>query len=213
MLNGIDMRLACHQFLATDVEALRSLLRLLESYLRNRWEVVERIDRDIDLVLVNLDHPAPAPLPDGLNRIDCAARPRLRHRACIHRPLRASEILTVLNDAVSAEARPVCAAVSAPTGRHRLAAWPLQLDGWHDDALRILATLTSRAATQAEIVAATGVAPARVDVVLSRLRDQGLLELATQRVPPAPRIVHGNVVPGRWRALATRVGRLLGLPA
>lgn len=205
---GPPLRLACHQFLDKDVEALRSLLGLLDKYLRRRWEVVEWIDASADAILVNLDHPRSEPAPTGPYRIGCAAKPSLRSGGCIHRPLRAAEVLAVLNEITQArQASPSSVDETCP---HRLLAWPSDLDVWPHDARRVMAAITARPASALDIADRTGLALDDVRSILVTLRKSDLLDADAGQAASAG-IANRAAAPGRWRALASRVGRLLGL--
>lgn len=202
------MRLACHQFLATDVEVLRSLLGLLDPYLRSHWRIVERVGAGVDLVLVNLDHPHPVPPPQGLPRVDCTARVREHRGRCIHRPLRASEVLAVLNGA----GEQAGIGVAVPDGTAvRLRAWPPDPAAWEAEALQVMAALTSRIATPAQIAGLTGLGLLRVHGILARLHHAGLVDGEAGAGVAVREPAVAAVRTGRWRALAQRVGQLLGL--
>jgi len=203
------LRIACHQFSQAEVEALRSLLGLLATYLRHPWEV--GVDATAAaIVLVNLDHPEPTPVLAPGRLVGCAVKPRLKPAGCIHRPLRAAEILALLSEPVAASA-PRGTAESEPVHaarRYRLSAWPLDFTSWSRDAWRVLGAMTREHLGLDEITARTGVDAAEVRRTLDALCALGLVDTVVER--HAVRRPHGPLRAG-WRSLASRVGQLFGV--
>lgn len=204
---AVALRLACHQFAESEVEALRSLLRLLAPHLRRPCDVVPASADGVALLLVNLDHPEPQPPPLGPRCVGCAVKPRLKPVGCIHRPLRAAELLALLSEAAPAPtpALPIAAAPDVPALHFRLRAWPLDLTDWSPRHWRALATITRLPLDAHEIARRSGLPPEEVERLLQRLADQALLERTVQRTPVAP-----SATQPAWRNLAARVGQLFG---
>lgn len=204
-------RLACPNFGADEIKALRSMFSLLQQHLKQPWEIVQ--DEEADLLIVNLDSGPPGSLPPEVPVIGCALKPRQHPSGTLHRPLRAGELLALLTE--QAGAVPV-AAVAPPSidglaeRRFRLLAWPAGFEQWPSGWHRVLAAISRGARSPADIAAATGVAVAEVGRCLDTLERDGLVDVVVfQPRPdaqaPAPRA-------GRWSGLAARVGLLLGFP-
>lgn len=204
-------RLACPNFGADEIKALRSMFSLLQQHLKQPWEIVQ--DEEADLLIVNLDSGPPGSLPPEVPVIGCALKPRQHPSGTLHRPLRAGELLALLTE--QAGVVPV-AAVAPPSidglaeRRFRLLAWPAGFEQWPSGWHRVLAAISRGARSPADIAAATGVAVAEVGRCLDTLERDGLVDVVVfQPRPdaqaPAPRA-------GRWSGLAARVGLLLGFP-
>ena len=133
-------RLAHRHFDRDEVASLRSLLSLLAPYLKAEWQVVD--GDDADLVLVRLDAPAQTierNVRGGPRAIACVRRPREALVPAIHRPLRAYEILTVLNEAGrSVQPQP---SVLQEGQVAALAYWPIEFEDWPSAWSRVLAAI------------------------------------------------------------------------
>jgi hypothetical protein len=204
-------QVACHQFAPGEVEALRSLLRLLHDYLKRPWQVVDEPAR-ADLVLVNLDHPDPLPLDAAAVQVGCAQKPRLKRSGCIHRPLRAAEVLAVLSEAAVADddghaGQRAESKEDSDAFRYRLRAWPLEFLHWPKASWPVLAAMTRCHASVSEITLRTGQPHAEVERTLAMLKKMQLLDCLVER-RALPRVDMEAM--GGWRGLANRVGRLLG---
>jgi hypothetical protein len=199
------LRIACADFSPDEKGALRSLLKLLEQYLRRRWLIVE--EGEADLLLKNLD--VTESQCDMFSRrvIGCALKPRTHLSGTIHRPLRASEILSLLN-----EHDETAASVSELRieWSYRLRAWPLDLTNWPRHWWPAFALMTPTARSQGEISSRTGLDQNEIHQCLARLQTEALLERFAARRHVASN-VRDNV--GVWRSLARRVGRVLGFAA
>lgn len=202
----LQRRVACVEFGADDINALRSLLGLLDPYLKHAWAVGNA--EQADLLLVRLDgaHSPPA-WPDGRTTVGVARRPREHPSPTIHRPLRASEILAVLNEAeeaVVADVSPPAAEPAPDAQAWRLDFWPLDFETCPRPWRRVMAALSARAMTADDLVKCTRIAPDDVDRCLQWLRETDALSNAHRpsppRTPPAP----------RWRHLIAGIGRKLG---
>ncbi|HRQ63550.1 MAG TPA: hypothetical protein PKZ76_01570, partial [Xanthomonadaceae bacterium] len=204
-------QVACHQFAPAEIEALRSLLKLLHDYLKRPWQVVDE-PAHADVVLVNLDHPDPQPLDAAAVQIGCAQKPRLKRSDCIHRPLRAAEVLAVLSEAAMAgdDGSPAPRAETQEgtnAFRYRLRAWPLEFLHWPRESWPVLAAMTRCHASIKEISLRTGQSQADIERTLAMLKKMHLLDCLVER-RALPRVdLHAM---GGWRGLANRVGQLLG---
>ncbi len=202
------LRVACHDFAGTEVDALRSLLRLLKDHLRQTWQVVEGVQAD--LVLVNLDQPRSPPPCGEVPCVGCALKPRLQPAGTIHRPLRAAEVLAVLTEAALQASRGDSgsheAADDTVEWRYRLHHWPLEFSHWPPDAWRVLASITRRHCSLREIALRTRLPRQEIAGTLGLLKKMGVLDRLVER-RSAPRIDE-NVAAG-WRGLAARLGHLL----
>lgn len=203
-------RLACPNFGADEIKALRSMFSLLQHHLKQPWEIVQ--DDEADLLIVNLDSGPPGSLPPEVPVIGCALKPRQHPSGTLHRPLRAGELLALLTEQaaqvpVPAEAAPM-AAEGLAERRFRLLGWPAGFEQWPAGWHRVLAATSREARSPADIAARTGVPEAEVGRCLDRLERDGLVDVVVfhprpDAQAPAPR-------PGRWSGLAARVGLLLG---
>lgn len=208
---GRSCRLACHQFAPSEIEALRSLLRLLHDYLKHSWQVVDD-PAHADVVLVNLDHPLQQPLHAHAVQVGCALKPRLKRSGCIHRPLRAAEVLAVLSE-VTVGDEPGFAAHdevgddSDAAFRYRLRAWPIEFLHWPRQSWPVLAAITRSHAGIEEIALRTGLPAQDIRRTLAMLKKMDLLDCLVER-RALPR-VDLEAMNG-WRTLANRVGQLLG---
>lgn len=203
-------RLACPNFGADEIKALRSMFSLLKPYLKQEWEIVH--DADADLLIFNLDAGPPAPAAGPVRVVGCALKPRLHGRGTLHRPLRAAELLALLAELGDGTPEP-SARVAPPASaglalpHHRLLGWPAEFEQWPLPCQRVLAAISRGARSQAGIVDLVGASADQVADCLGRLQARGLLETTLVHLPPV------NVPqppPGRWVGLAARVGALLG---
>jgi hypothetical protein len=204
-------RVACHQFAPGEIEALRSLLHLLRDYLKREWQVVDNLEV-ADIVLVNLDHPQPKPLKTQIQQVGCAQKPRLKRSGCIHRPLRAAEVLAVLSEAAAACDEAVTgqrghSADGSEAFRYRLRAWPLEFHHWPRESWSVLAALTRSHASAKEVALRVGLPLVEVERTLAMLKKMQLLDCLVER-RALPRVDVGAM--RGWRGLAGRVGQLLG---
>lgn len=198
--------IACVDLGPDEINSLRSLLGLLAPYLKHAWEVGP-VDR-ADLVLVKRDSDdAPSPVPEGVTIIGCARRPRQHASPTIHRPLRASEVLAVLNefeeDADHQAGVPT--PPPAPSAQAwRLAYWPLDFETFPSTWWRVLAALSGQARTRDELVRCTGLARGEISQCLQRLREVSALIEADK--PSPPRATQAS----KWRHIIAGIGRKLG---
>ena len=203
-------RLACPNFGADEITALRSMFSLLKPYLKQEWEIVD--GEDADLLIVNLDAGAPSPVAGTVRVVGCAHKPRQHGRGILHRPLRAAELLALLGEIGGpAHEAPAGGASAHSPGlalpHHRLLGWPAEFEQWPLPCQRVLAAISRGARSQASIVDLVGASADQVADCLGRLQARGLLETTLVHLPPV------NVPqpsPGRWVGLAARVGALLG---
>jgi len=208
------MRLDCRGFPPAEADSLHRLLNLLQTHLKQPWEVALG-DSGADMVLLNLDV-QPAPDIDAAHRIvGCASKPRNVHGAKLHRPFRAYELLAVLSEfgfqgqAVQQSA----VAASKPQDeaealwRYRLRAWPLGFETWPRGWWPVLATITRQYRCTREIAIRTGLDDAEVQRCLDKLENADLLDREVEH-RELPRVEPESL--GTWKGLASRVGRLLG---
>lgn len=201
-------RIACIEFEPDEINSLRSLLGLLDPYLKHAWEVGDLAQADVVLVRCDAEN-TPMALPGGTTVVGCARRPRQLASPAIHRPLRASEILAVLNDGgetASATGTEPGATPAPSTEAWRLSYWPLDFESFPPPWRRVLAALAARAMTREDLVHCTRLAMDDVSHCLQRLRDAGALT-GTRKpsLSPAPPAA-------RWRHLIAGIGRKLGFP-
>lgn len=199
-------RIRCHAFSPEEVDALRSLLKLLKDHLKHPWTVSE--SEPPDLVFANLDNHE---VGDGFGSavvVGCAMKPRLAPAGAIHRPFRAAAVLAVLTEAgAELASKPVDTADESVEWRYRLHFWPLEFAHWPRASLQVMAAITGQHASVKEIALRTGLEDRDIAQVLGLLRKMGILDrLVERRCTPR---VDENLIAG-WRGLASRVGKLLG---
>ncbi len=200
------LRVRCHDFSIEEVDALRSLMRLLKEYLKQPWTVTDGAVADV--VFVNLDNPVVAPDYPGARLVGCAVRPRLHSPGTVHRPFRAAEVLATLSETASVhshEREPV--ADDRGEWRYRLRHWPLDLGHWPRTAWAVMATITCRQCCVREIELRTGLPRDEIVATLAQLRKHEMLDRLVER--RAVSRIDGHDVVG-WRGFAARVGQLLG---
>lgn len=192
-------RLAHMHFAIDEVASLRSLLSLLAPYLKSDWQVVE--DGDADVVLMRLDAPRPTTESGNSRRVACVRRPRDAQGPAIHRPLRAAEILALLNEMEASEnaARAALEIERAVV----LAYWPTEFEEWPPAWTRVLASIVRTPRSAAQICAATGVNKIEVGNCLAELQRIDALTFAAGQVATAEPATG-------LRNLIRRVGRKLG---
>jgi len=214
------LRIACPNFSAEEVGALRSILGLLKPYLKHAWvvdAVVAEAGVPIDVCLINVDHPgAPAVPPGNLRVIGCSSRPRNYPRGTLHRPLRPPEILALLSEAGSRVLgeRQYADATPSLEWSYRLMAWPRDLTDWPKSWWRVMASMTAEALPLPRIAERTELPLRYVELCIERLHAAGLVE----RIP---RVREGAVVQAavvqeqegrrRWSGLASRILHRFGL--
>lgn len=199
------LKIVCLNFTRDEVDALRSLLGLLRSYLKQPWVVAT--EPPGDLYFLNLDASTGVfPAHDPTMRIvGCALRPRMQRKGTLHRPLRVAEVLAILTD-LSGEYSGISVGAERMEWRFRLRAWPLELEHWPAESARVLAYISTHARSVAQISSRVEMAPVEVERCIALLTRMDLIDrLAERRVLPAP-----HVAAPRWRSLATRVGHVLG---
>lgn len=201
-------RVACIRFSADEVNALRSLLGLLDPYLRQDWEITD--PDQADLVLARVDDVDDAGgIAGDKPLVGCARRPREHASPSIHRPLRASEILTVLNEFGEPDedgddaAMPEDTRADAPW---RLTFWPLDYEAYPPAWHQALAALTARTMSTRELVACTGMQRVEADRCLAALRACGALVSTSTAASPRP-----DAPSEGWRQFISGIGRKLGL--
>lgn len=210
------LRIACPNFHADELDALRSILGLLKPYLKHPWQVgAETADASAppDLYLINLDQPgAPARLPDDApHLVGCSSRPRHHAPGTLHRPLRPPQILALLSDAGSrarGERRYADAAASLEWS-YRLAAWPRDLGDWPRDWWRVMASIAAEPLPLSRIAERTELPSRYVELCIERLRAAGLVErtprMREAAAPAGPRARR------RWSGLAGRILHRFGI--
>ena len=213
------LRIACPNFSAEELGALRSILGLLKPYLKHAWIVDAVVPEDAappELCLINVDHPGAPAVPPGHQRvIGCSSRPRKHPGSMLHRPLRPPEILALLSETgsrVLGERRYTDATPSLEWS-YRLAAWPCDLADWPKSWWRVLASIAAEALPLPRIAERTELPSRYVELCIERLRTAGLLE-RTPRVREAAAVqamVQEQEVRSRWSGLANRILRRFGL--
>ncbi|HWS27516.1 MAG TPA: hypothetical protein VN259_13230 [Xanthomonadales bacterium] len=202
------LRLACPNFSAAELDVLRSLLGLLQPYLKQSWEIADAANADV--VLINLDHPVGFSQTTGTALVGCAQRPRLHPAGTLHRPLRVPELLALLTDA-GARALPQKLPEPADTGessiewRYGLRSWPLDFLDWPRPAWRVLAIITRARHSANEIAVRARLSLSEVEGHLALLQRIDLIDRYGE-----PRAVSKPPSSENWRGLARRVGQLLG---
>ena len=213
------LRIACPNFSAEELGALRSILGLLKPYLKHAWIVDAVVREDTappDICLINVDHPGAPAVPPGHSRvIGCSSRPRNHPRGTLHRPLRPPEILALLSEAGSRVLgeRGYTDATPALEWSYRLTAWPRDLADWPKSWWRVMASMTAEALPLPRIAERTELPLRYVELCAERLRAAGLVE-RTPRVREAaapPAVVQAQGRGRRWSGLASRILHRFGL--
>ena len=209
------LRIACPNFSAEEVGALRSILGLLKPYLKHAW-VVDAVVADAtvptDVCLINVDHPAAPTLPPGHPRvIGCSSRPRNHPRGTLHRPLRPPEILALLSEAGSRllGERPYADATPSLEWSYRLVAWPRDLGDWPRSWWKVMASICAEPLPLPRIAERTELPVRYVELCVERLRAAGLAE----RIPRVREVAAAVQERGgrRWSSLAGRILHRFGL--
>ena len=185
------------------------MLGLLEPYLKHPWAVSET--GPFDLWMVNVDALNVTDyVPDMESRIvRCAARPKDQPGNAIHRPLRPSEVLTVLSEAAPRLlAQEDGSAVSQGYLAVRLRRWPLDFETWPRLWWRVLACVARNTSTPKAIAERTRVPLDQVNACVVRLIAEQWVDIVTQHAADAP--VHSGFRQ-KWSALASRLFQRLGL--
>lgn len=208
--NRLQRRIACIHFSKDETTALRSLLGLLDPYLKKSWDISGPEQADLVLMSIDESDAGQASSPTGKPVVACMRRPREHALPAIHRPLRASEILKVLNEFdepaisdASSPARPLpqAAAVEA----WRLDYWPLEFEkfptSWH----KVMAALAARGMTLEELIQCTHLGRAEIVQCMRKLRDIGSLRESSTSAPQIPHTTMG------LRNFIAGIGRKLGL--
>lgn len=211
--NRLRRCIACLHFSEDDVNALRSLLGLLDPYLKQEWEVAA--PERAHLVLARVDN-----ADDGIDAfggtpvIACVRRPRQLDAPAIHRPLRASEILTVLNEygetAADVAASPSPSPAQAGKGAARawrLGFWPLEFETLPPAWRQVMAALSARSMTREQLALCTGIEGSEIDRCMQALKACNALMESSSTVPPR------DPPPAGWRHFITGIGRKLGFTA
>ena len=199
-----ELRLACPNFSASEVDALRCLLQLIKPYLKQHWEVVD--SAGADLFVVNMDLPQPA-VPTGIPVVGCAQRPRLHAMGTLHRPLRVAEVLALLTEVGAKNLPATTTAADGNLGiewHYELRAWPLDFQQWPRAAWRVLAIMSGATRSVAEIANHAGLPNDEVERYIAMAQRADLVNRYGER-RTLPLQATQN-----WRGLATRVGQLLG---
>jgi hypothetical protein len=201
-----QLRLACPNFQEEERASLRSLLGLLTPYLRPAWELVD--DEKADLCLLRLDgDQAPPPVASRRWR-GCALHPRTFGSGTLHRPVRAAELLALLNEVASETTEPLPASASAtsPYVRLRLLGWPLDFEEGPRARVQLLAALTAAPCSMDDLAQCLRIPRDGVCRWVDELRSQGLVrcEPSTSQQPVVPQVASG------WFGLVSRIGRKLG---
>lgn len=219
MNSGRPLKVSCPNFSREEVDALKSLVGLLEPYLKRPVAVDGGAVGDVRFVNLDVGNVAEAEASGRV--IGCAARPRTHRSGTIHLPWRVSEVLAVLSEAASS----ADSAVSARRGTQtqaweseqgvkwsfRLRAWPLDFDRLPKNAWRVLAAIMRQPLVVPDICARTGLASSEVEQYLHLISEQGVLNrfAAPVALRQGPRIEQGRDG-SKWRSLAGKIGRILG---
>jgi hypothetical protein len=203
------LKLSCPNFQEEERASLRSLLKLLAPYLRSSWELID--GEAGDLHLFRLDGGAVRPPSNARRWRGCALHPRTFGSGVLHRPLRAAELLTLLNE-TSAEASASPAAsreAEAASTSFRLLCWPLDFEQGPMLRIHLLAALTGSPGSIEELARRIKADRDEVARWIGEWSTQGLLVEETVATPvPAEASVPRNG--NGWRGLLARVGRKLG---
>ncbi|MGO4700554.1 hypothetical protein [Dyella sp. 2RAB6] len=214
------LRIACPNFSAEELGALRSILGLLKPYLKHAWVVdaaVLEAALPIDVCLINVDHPgAPAVPPGNLRVIGCSSRPRNHPRGTLHRPLRPPQILALLSEAGSRVLgeRQYADATPSLEWSYRLTAWPRDLGDWPKSWWRVLASISAGALPLPRIAERTELPSRYVELCIERLRAAGLVERVprVREAAAAPTsVIQEQGERRRWSGLAGRILHRFGL--
>lgn len=203
-------RVACIQFSKDGTNALRSLLGLLDPYLKKNWEICEPDQADLVLLRVNEEQDGHELSPEGKPVIACVRRPRQHASPAIHVPLRASEILAVLNEFdAPGDNDPTLSTSSSSQATvaevWRLGFWPLEFEKYPTAWQKVLAALTSHSMTAEDLAQCTHMRRAEIDQCLQTLRESGALEESTPSASNGPPPATG------LRDFIAGIGRKLGL--
>jgi hypothetical protein len=205
------LRIACPNFSAEEIGALRRLLGLLEQYLTRNWIVVDEHPGNVYFVNVDLAGGAEViDLPAGSRVVYCALRPRLHGKDAIHRPLRASEVLAILTEeSVSSDRQATGQVVQGDVEwRFQLRAWPVDLEKWPLIWWKIFASISDTARSVGEIVGCVGTEEEEVNRCIAALVGAELIIKSAKR--DTRNVPRNDISRARWKGLATRVGQLLG---
>ncbi len=179
-------RLGCLSFDSTDLASLRSLLVLLQPYLKSEW-VADSGDSG-DLLLIDLDAGQGVPdFPSGIPLIGCARKPRAVKNAApiiIHLPFRAAEVLAVLSehDGGGAPGAVVSAPFGAANRELKLRGWPLDYQKWPRHCLKMMALLTRRSLTMRQLASRLGIVDLnKLEQCRQRLESEQLLAATGER--------------------------------
>jgi hypothetical protein len=212
------LRIACPNFSAEELGALRSILGLLKPYLKHAWVVDAAVMEAVaptDLCLINMDHPGAPRVPPGHARvIGCSSRPRNHPHGTLHRPLRPPEILALLSEAGSRVLgeRQYADATPSLEWSYRLAAWPRDLDEWPKSWWRVMACISAEALPLPRIAERTELPSRYVELCIERLRAAGLAERTPRvRETAAQAAVQEQGERRRWSGLASRILQRFGL--
>ena len=200
------LRLHCHDFQSSDVDALRSLLRLLGNYLPQPWCIGADAP---SIVFVNLDRRETEPRYAGARLVGCALKPRLHPPGTLHRPFRSAEVLALLSECgPQTQGRVADGQTQWSYALHR---WPAEFEHLPRSAVRVMAAISRRRRTAAEIEIRTGLPVREIEELLTLLQPMEIIErLVERQSSPAPPSVSTN---SGLRGLAARVGRVLGFAA
>lgn len=206
-----SFRLACSNFSAEEMEAVRRLLHLLTGNLRNPWVLVGAMESP-NVVIQNLDVAA-VDRNIHASVVGCAAKPKLHPSGTLYRPVRGYELLALLNREAPQPpeaARPVVVSPAEHQGawRYRLKSWPLAASEWPRERWAVMAAIRRVYRGEAELAMRTGVSANEIRACIETLSKLDLLDREPER-RAAPRADHAPVHNG-WRGLAAKVGHMLG---
>jgi hypothetical protein len=206
----MDLVLGLHGLPGAEVALVKTILRL-SSTLRASWSVTESLACDVLLLGETREQvavPAGTVIVPVLPRGEAAAVPVLR------RPIRAEELLDLLNAATDARrpaapARPVPATQAAPAGPRgptaRLKRWPpwslLEGNVAH---LRIATMLSKAAHTPQRVSELSGVPLDACEAFIRRLDAQQLLVWEGRPAPAAPAGASSRL--GLFASLRSKLG-------
>ncbi len=210
--NRLRRRIACLHFSEDDANALRSLLGLLDPYLKQEWTVVA--PEQAHLVLARMDTTdLKLDVSAGTPVIACVRRPRQHDGPAIHRPLRASEILAVLNefevaadDVATMPVPPRSGSDSTTVQAWRLRFWPLDFETYPPAWQQMMAALSARSMSLQELTRCTGIHRSEIDRCMQVLQACDALTESSSTTPC-------ELPPARWRHLIAGIGRKLGFKA
>lgn len=212
------------QVAVVDVEAdaalaFRSMLGVLQGRMSARWQLVDSVDSADAVVTSNWRLLDEWRRRAGSGRVvaivgkdDAGARPDAIY--VLNHPFRVMQVLSVMDDIAGQIVAPAIASARSATlsadARYRLLRWPDFGERQPDRLqLRLLAALSARPCTRADLMRVQGATPADVDRALEEVSRSGLLQAQGA-------IVENNAAPaasGFLRGLLGGLRKSLGIGA